>query len=243
MQAVKRAMKRAVRALGYELMTAQRADPATTCLLHVLHDRGIDAVIDIGANEGQFARGLRRAGYNGELYSFEALTSAHAKLSAAAARDPQWHVMPRMALGNSDGTANINVAAHAEASSLLPTADVLTRLVPQAVYMSAEPVQVRRLDSLGVPSAGRQALLKIDVQGFEMNVLEGATATLEATDAILIEMSFLTLYQGQVLARDLWNWLHERSFDLWRLDPMFTVGGSYRFAQADGLFVRRVEGS
>src|SRR3546814_15900459 len=75
-----------------------------------MEELGIETLLDVGANKGQFARDARASGFHGDIYSFEPLAVAHAICSAAARSDPRWTVLPAMALGAETGTATINVS-------------------------------------------------------------------------------------------------------------------------------------
>ncbi|EED36447.1 conserved hypothetical protein [Luminiphilus syltensis NOR5-1B] len=78
----------------------------------------IDTVFDIGVNIGQFAQELRSVGFFGKIISFDPLTTAHAQLTIAAARDQEWLVYPRSAVGNEDGEIEINIAGNSVSSSV-----------------------------------------------------------------------------------------------------------------------------
>jgi hypothetical protein len=99
-------------------------------------------------------------------------------------------------------------------------------------------VAVRRLDEiLGPEDLVAPVLLKIDVQGSELSVLEGAGSLLTLVHAVLVEASFVELYRGQALADDVWAFLHERGFSclgIWAL----TYGESGECLQGDFLFAR-----
>src|SRR5690606_35342287 len=133
----------------------------------------IDAVLDVGANEGQYARSLRGRGYAGRIVSFEPGAAAHAKLSAATAGDALWTAAPRMALGRSAGSAQLRAFNRSDLNSLLPAGPEAFRGFPGLVVAEAEEVSVARLvdalDTLGIDS--RRTLLKIDTQGSELAVL------------------------------------------------------------------------
>ena len=80
----------------------------------------IDLVIDIGANEGQFAKELRAGGYSGRIVSFEPLSAAHRRLLQESNRDSAWHVHPRCALGDRLGEIELNISGNSVSSSILP---------------------------------------------------------------------------------------------------------------------------
>lgn len=140
---------------------------------------GIDLLIDVGANVGQFAKLCRAHGYRGSILSFEPSTAAHRELLKTAAVDPQWAVADRMALGASPGEVEINIAANSLSSSILPMLDSHLSAAPQSQYIQRERVPVRRLDDvLPEDAESCKIFLKLDVQGYEAQVLCGAAHTL-----------------------------------------------------------------
>src|SRR5688572_4694911 len=131
--------------------------------------RGVDLVLDVGANIGQFAIRTRRAGYEGRIVSFEPLESAFAELGEAAGSDPDWEIR-RHALGSSEGEAEINVSRNSYSSSMLGINERHLASDPDSEYVATERIEVRRLDSIWdeVSAGARQPFLKLDVQGFEL---------------------------------------------------------------------------
>jgi hypothetical protein len=111
-----------------------------------------------------------------------------------------------------------------------------------SAYVGSERVPVNRLDDICSLSANDRVVLKIDVQGYEKQVLEGAPRVLGACRAVMIEMSLLPLYEGQVLARELWDLLVSKGFAPWSLGPGFCDPVTGRMLQFDGVFVRHGEG-
>jgi FkbM family methyltransferase len=209
----------------------------------------LDLILDVGANFGQFAQQCRAVGYKGEIISFEPAGSAHARLLAAAATDPLWTVRDRVAVGEADGETEINIAANSFSSSILPMLDSHLNASPESRYLHKEKVPLRRLDSLlgSIPQlidrpltgSTRRIFLKLDVQGYESQVLAGAAQTLEHTLALQLEMSLLPLYDGQVLMPQMYAEMITRGFDLWDLEPNFRDPDTGRLLEMDGVFTRR----
>jgi FkbM family methyltransferase len=207
----------------------------------------IDLVIDVGANTGQFAQHCRDAGYQGEIISFEPATLAHARLLTAAAADPLWTVAERVAVGEVDGEVELNIAANSLSSSILPMLNSHLAADPASRYLHKEKVPLRRLDSL-LPSLlphainpARRILLKLDVQGYESQVLTGATQTLDLVLALQLEMSLLPLYEGETLMPQMIAELATKGFELWDLEPNFRDPATGRLLEMDGVFTRRVQ--
>jgi FkbM family methyltransferase len=197
----------------------------------------IDLVVDVGANTGQFAHQCRAGGYNGEIISFEPSAAAHASLLQSAKADPLWNVADRMALGAADGEIEINIAANSYSSSILPMLDSHLSAAPASRYLHKEKVPIRRLDEVLVP-ANRNIFLKLDVQGYESQVLAGATQLLAHTLAVQLEMSLLPLYEGEVLMPGICATMTGSGFELWDFEPSFRDSTTGRLLQIDGIFTR-----
>ncbi|MFZ2014377.1 MAG: FkbM family methyltransferase [Nocardioides sp.] len=207
----------------------------------LLEHLDIDLVIDVGANDGGYASALRRLGYDRRIVSFEPLAEPFGRLAARAAGDASWDVV-RCALGDEDGDVVVHVAGNGGASSsVLPMLDSHVSAAPQSAYVRDESVRLRRLDEVLreiVDPVPRRTFLKIDAQGFERAVLDGAEGLFR--DDLLLgvqaEMSLVPLYVGQMLWRETVDRLAAQGFDLVSLVPGFTDPRSGRLLQADGVF-------
>lgn len=171
--------------------------PFTQHLKAVFLERDIEVVLDVGANVGQFAQLLRNpVGFKGPIISFEPVSSSFALLSSLAESDHNWSVF-QSALGSTSGASTINVTAASEFSSLLTPK--IGNVFPEWSHVERrEAVSVSRLDDFLCANHinPRRAYLKIDTQGFDLEVLKGAPITLNAVEAIQIELSMRPLYDG-----------------------------------------------
>lgn len=201
---------------------------------------GVDLVLDVGANRGQFASGLRRRGYVGRIVSFEPLSSAYDALLQASSGDAMWDVFPRCALGEREGAVEINIAGNSESSSILPMLESHRSAAPESAYLGKESVKLMTLDKAAEHylKDARSTFLKIDTQGFEWQVLDGARATLPHVKGILLELSLVQLYEGQHLWREVVDRLEAEGFTLWAFTPVFSDPDSRRMLQMDGIFYR-----
>jgi FkbM family methyltransferase len=207
--------------------------------VHALLQHDIDCVLDIGANVGQFAVELRRAEFAGRIISLEPLLSAYRQLERASAGDPGWTAQ-RAAVAAEPGTITMNVAANSVSSSALPMLGRHAQAAPVSRYVGTEEVAATTVDEL-VKEHGitpERTLLKVDVQGFERPVLDGAATTLDRFAAVRSEMSLVPLYEGQALFPQLLAELSARGFELWQLEPGFVEPSSGRLLQLDGVFFR-----
>ena len=126
-------------------------------------------------------------------------------------------------------------------SSVLPMRSEHIDAAPAARYVSTEEVPATTVDDLVARHRLDPAstLLKIDVQGYEKSVLDGAAQTLPKFAAVRTEMSLVPLYDGQALMPEIMAYLAEHGFDLWFLERGFTDPSSRRMLQLDGIFFRR----
>jgi FkbM family methyltransferase len=217
-----------------------RSAPPKDERLRLLHERRIDAVLDVGANEGLYAARLRAGGYRGRIVSFEPLSAAFAKLERASADDPDWQCI-QTAVGARRGTAVLNVASNWASSSLLPMDERLPQIEPRTAYVGTQECTVETLDDLG-PRALRsadRAFLKLDVQGYELEALLGAEQTLRQVEAVEVELSLVTLYVGAPAAAEVASHLEARGFTRQGETPAFRDPRTHGLLQVDALFTRR----
>ena len=196
-------------------------------------------VIDVGANAGQYGLQLRTFGYKGDIVSLEPGTEAFRRLEMETARDPKWECL-QVAAGEHPGEIQLNIAANDGASSsFLPMLAAHEIAAPEALYTASEVVSVIHLEDLAVShSAWKRPALKLDVQGYEREVLAGCGSFLNAVLALRIELSVVPLYDGAWLWRDASDWLYAQGFVLAGLSPGLADPNSGRLLQFDGVFVR-----
>ena len=231
-----------LRRLGYELHPYD-SEPAPEAedlqRARLLASERINLLLDVGANEGQYAIRMRRAGFEGRIVSFEPLSAAFAQLERRAADDPRWEAR-RVALSDSDGSAEIHVAGNSTSSSLLDMGERHLRSAPESAYVGTEEVETARLDSLwdGLVRAGDRVFLKLDVQGFEMHVLDGAERALAELRGVQAELALAHLYEGDSPWKAVVDRLAEIGFELAGVEPGFADPESGRMLQFDGVFLR-----
>src|SRR5262249_21746729 len=117
-------------------------------LATMLAHHGVNLVLDVGANVGQFAADLRPAGDHGRMLCFEPLAEAHARLISAARGDPNWEVAPRIAIGEQNGEIEIHVSGNSVSSSVLEMLDTHAESAPASRYVGSERVRIGTLDSI-----------------------------------------------------------------------------------------------
>jgi FkbM family methyltransferase len=193
----------------------------------------ITRVLDVGANIGQYAIGLREHGYDGRIVSFEPIADVYTQLASTAAADPLWQTR-QLALADRSGRGTLNVSANSFSSSLLPISSVCVTAAPEAAYVRTEEVELGTLDELRLSQ--EPTLLKIDAQGYESQVLEGGKRFLRDVLAVELELSLVPLYEGQELAADVCTRLRRHSFVPVAFETEFLHPLTGEILQINGLF-------
>jgi FkbM family methyltransferase len=197
-----------------------------------------DFVADAGANRGQFALVCRRLKPRARIVAFEPLPGP-ARIFRSVFQGDLAVRLHECALAPVRGEMAMHVSAHDDSSSLLPISSIQTDNFPGTESVATRNVPVGPLsDFIAAAELGEANLLKIDVQGFELEVLKSAESLLPRFRWIYAECSFVPLYEGQALADEVTAWLAERNFDLLdRFNPSFGRGGA--ILQMDFLFRAR----
>lgn len=237
MTSVRHKLRYCLNAVGWELNRWRGPTPLANHLLGLRH---VDLVLDVGANQGQFARGLRRGGYEGQIESFEPARAALDQLRQFAARDPRWNVVG-VAVGDVPAVARLHEAAASDLSSLLLPEDRLLRRFPTAQEVRSYDVPVITLDDWwhapDTPDAGR-IFLKVDTQGYDLRVLRGASDVLPYVQVLQLEMSLKANYRG---LDNGFSDVLEQTASLGFAPADFTLvnsDGDGAAEEFDGLFVR-----
>jgi FkbM family methyltransferase len=194
-------------------------------------------VVDIGANRGQFSLATRHCYPKARIFAFEPLAAPGRKFQAVHGRDPLITLFP-VAIGPTAGRATMHVTAEDDSSSLLPVTKLQQSLFSGTNEVAAEQIAVEPLAAkIRAEDLVEPALLKIDVQGYELPVLEGCDSLLDRFSHLYVECSFVELYHGQALAGEVIASLGQRNFQLVgaynaQYDPQGLA------IQADMLFAR-----
>jgi FkbM family methyltransferase len=209
-------------------------------LARYLRDFRVDCILDVGANRGQYARAARKLGYRGRIESFEPLPSVLEELENAARRDGDWFVH-RYALGSENCSREINISTNLPSSSFLPLDEAFDPGPMNLTMLGKTSVEIRRLDDVFVDirKDAKSVLMKVDTQGFERQVIEGATHTLPSIAVVQMELSLVPNYSGETLIEEMIRIMRERDFVPWWILEGFYNPNSLQLYQVDVFFVRR----
>jgi FkbM family methyltransferase len=206
----------------------------------LLHHK-IELLLDVGANFGQYAMHARDNGYKGKIVSFEPLSDAYEKILKKSKNDPLWTIHKRCALGAEIGEMEINISQNSQSSSILSMNNVHQIAAPESIYIGKARTDVITLDSIfdSYRKNKEKTFLKIDVQGFESEVLKGLTLNLKNVFGVEIEMSVVPLYDNQELYNYFFSFFEQNGFALWSLVPIFRKDDTGELLQFDAVFVRK----
>ena len=163
----------------------------------------IRTLVDVGANTGQFALRYLQQRPESLVYCFEPLEDCFLELRRQMAGVRGFTAF-NVALGDSEGEADFYRSEFSPSSSLLPMAQTHKELYPFTSGITFETATVRKLDSYRDNITIRGGLLiKIDVQGAEARVLRGGPSLLDRADAVIVEVGYVGLYEGQAAIEDI----------------------------------------
>ena len=201
-------------------------------IAHLFAQEGIDTIIDVGAHNGEFATKMRSCRFRGRIISFEPVSAFHQLLLNKSRADGAWEIAPRMGLGATPSALEIKIlGSHSSFQKMLYQSE-----------SGSEIVNVRTLDDVlpefKIPDSAKIAL-KIDVQGFEKDVLDGALKTLGRVKAILIEVSLKPLYVGEVYYLEMLSYLRDKGFHVVYFSPVVNRQRLGEMWQVDALLIRK----
>ena len=222
------------------LIDSKGISPKNFEFLKMLTIHEIDLILDIGANTGQWAGSIFEGGYEGRIVSFEPLSSAHAALLERSRSNGRWTVAERRAIGAEDREIEINIAGNSESSSILPMLSAHTDAAPRAKYTGSEKVKMLKLDTVapGYLGNAKAPFIKLDVQGYEREVLRGGGTVMPQIRGMQLESSLIPLYQGELLFRETLETMRGLGFSLWRVSPGFWDYRTGRTLQVNCVFFR-----
>jgi FkbM family methyltransferase len=207
--------------------------------IKLLKNFNIDVIIDVGANIGQYGSELRNIGYSGRIISFEPTSEAFTKLQKTAAKDNLWEVH-NISLGERDGESVINISKNSVSSSILKDLPQLTDSAPEATFIRKETIKIKKLDSIfdSLNIKDKNIFLKIDTQGYEKMVLDGAVESLKFISGIQIEMALIPSYEGSLTFEEMSDKLKNLGFKLTTIESGHYNKKTGELVEVDGVFFK-----
>ncbi len=223
---------------GYQICSYPGKDLSRR--LKLINQCRIGKLLDVGANYGGYSKGMRKLGFKGKIISFEPLSSAFKLLAINASKDNKWEIF-NYAIGNHDGYDTINIAGNSCSSSLNKMLDTHVKAKPASKYVGTEKIRIKKIDTIfhDICRPDEKILLKIDTQGYEEHVIEGAKDSLGAIHIIQLEMSLIPLYENELLLTDMINFMKDKDFELVSIEPGFSNSATGQLYQVDGIFINK----
>ena len=216
MKKIKKIIKIIFKIFGFEISYGLNADLIRRQKL--IKFMNINKILDIGANVGNYGIELRKYGYNGKIYSFEPINEIFDKLNEKVSTDKDWFTY-NFALGDINTLSEINISQVSDTSSILELLPEQIKNAPSSIYVRKEKIQIKKLDSIfdNITCDEDRVMIKIDTQGFERKVLEGANEILHKISIIQLELSFIELYQNETLFFEMNSYLNSKGFILYSI--------------------------
>lgn len=201
-----------------------------------LMDYHFNTIIDVGANVGQFAQKMRKMFPEATIISFEPIPEVYEQLQNNFKNDGNFQSFC-LGLGNAEETKSFYLNENSESSSVLPVKQHADHFA-KATEAKKITINIKKMDDvIDIAKLKKPVLIKLDVQGYEDKVIAGGKAVLKQASVILTEVSFVQLYDGQMLFNDI---------NMLLSDTGFTYSGNYEqlhspvnnmVLQADAIFV------
>jgi FkbM family methyltransferase len=221
-------------------MTMESEEPVQEHLAELFTRIAPECVLDVGANAGQYAALLREHGYRGWIVSFEPVRSAFDELAELAAADGRWRVF-QLALGSKAERRRIAVAEVTQLSSFRAFSSYASDELPGASdVVDTEEVEVRALNASwdqlldGLPHG--RVFLKLDTQGWDLEVLAGADGVLDHLVGIQLEASLTPIYEGAPTFVQTVEHVTGLGFDLTGVFPV-NRDSLFRLIEVDCVFI------
>lgn len=215
--------KKIAKLFGYELIKRSKQPTSSSHIINLINHYKIDIVLDVGANQGQYGRMLREEGYAGEIHSFEPVTKTFEYLYNACINDNSWFAH-KFAMGDTCGEETVHITESSDLSSFLKPNDFGKEKYKKIKISDTETVEISTIESFLTNHVKeldrRRILLKMDTQGYDLNVFKGALNAIHHIDCILSEISLIPIYSGMPHYLDVLREYEEHGFAVTGLYPI-----------------------
>ena len=229
-------LKKILRSLG---LNFRRYDP-THDLSELLRLYRVETIFDVGANVGASGRYFRNLGFKGRIVSFEPVGQYYKLLAQEASNDPLW-TCANVALADVESEQEINVSGgFGTASSFMEKTGQTWESAPELEYVGRERVRVSTIDLAALEHypQGDRLFLKLDVQGYERKVLEGAIKTMPRIIGVRIELSVSQCYEQEPSMNEMMTYLYDLGFRLCAIEEAWSNSQTREVYQMDAVFFR-----
>ena len=209
-------------------------------IVRVLANFKIDYVLDIGANEGQFAEEIRKYGFKKDILSYEPMTSAYKKLSKKSKSSNNWKIYNN-GFGDKVGQKTLNISQNSVSSSILSLNKKSLIYEPKSKYVAKETINLTTLNKVLTQNKfkKKKIFVKIDTQGYEKKILLGASKVLKKIKGIMLEVSVVAIYKGERDFIEMIKFMKKKGFYVWAIERGFSNKNTGRVFQLDIIFINR----
>jgi len=226
---------------GYELIKRKKHPTSETHLINLFDALGVDLVLDVGANRGQFVQRLRAQGYQGIVHSFEPVSATFRVLEEISASDSAWFVH-QLAMGDIEGEAEINITGTSDLVSFLEPSAFGESRYSEIRVASTETVQVSTVSDFVCQHIDdwqhRKLFLKMDTQGYDLHVFAGAKSILGGIAGILSELSVKPIYDGMPHYLDVLRTYEDAGFSVTGVYPISRLE-DFSVVEMDCMLINR----
>lgn len=207
-------------------------------LAKMLSEYKINLTLDVGASTGNWASQLINEGYDSKIVSFEPLPGSYRILKSRCTEFPNWECQ-NFAIGDVNGQASLKISKNNESSSINKILKTHIEAFPESQIIREENIEVKTIDNFlkKRPDLVGNIFTKVDVQGFEKNVLTGANDTLNRISILQLEMGLEALYDNELLFCDWLKHLKNLHFYPVHVQNAFSHHKTKRLLQVDCIFV------
>lgn len=226
------------RFLGFDIV--KYPTPELDRRIKLIKNNNISVVLDVGANIGQYGTELRSIGFGGKIVSFEPTKDAFEKLVKISKGDKNW-VVCNFSLGDFDGESEINISKNSVSSSILNSLPQLTESAPEAKFIAKEKILVKKIDTIfdELNLENEKIYLKIDTQGYEDKVINGAQNSLKNVSLIQIEMALVQTYEGSLSFDKMSEKLDSLNFKVTSIESGYYDKKTGNLLEVDGIFINK----
>lgn len=211
--------------------------PATIELEELLIDLELDTVIDVGSNKGQFVLLVEKIYKNIQIFSFEPIKEVYLKQKKFFSKNKNIEIF-NFGLGSKNKDVVLNITKKNDSSSILEIKNP-DQLEKKFEILEKRKIAVKTLDEvLSQFNLGENLLIKLDVQGYELEVLFGANKLLSRIKYIIIEIAENQFYKDQKIGNTIINYLNKNNFEILKSCNHFKIE-EINYSQKDFLFVNR----
>jgi FkbM family methyltransferase len=207
---------------GYEILKKKKIQTINNHLQYIFTKLKIDYVIDVGANEGQFALSLRRNNYKGDILSFEPASKPFKKLVENSKNDAHWYVK-NIALGEKKELRKMNVFEASDLNSFYEASELgKNRFNKGMKKIETETIEIKTLDSVlkKIDLKNKNIFLKMDTQGFDISVFRGTNKHMSKISGLMSEIPIQKIYKITQSYHDILKEYEAQKFQISAIFPV-----------------------